>query len=113
MRSAPVLVAASLSLLAACTHASRADAERFHFDIKFLGGGQACSVETTELATKATMFVQVALPRDRRDNHSSYENGDTDQILAVKLVHDDKGKYRCSGAIFEHGKMAASDFREQ
>lgn len=113
MRSAPVLVAASLSLLAACTHASRADAERFHFDIKFLGGGQACSVETTELATKATMFVQAALPRDRRDADASYEDGDTGQTLVVKLVHDDQGKFRCTGTISEHGKLAASDFREQ
>lgn len=83
------------------------------FEFKFLGNGQVCQVTATDLRSKQEMFAQTALSPNRRGNDASYENGDTGQMLVVRLVHEDSGKYLCAAVVAEGGKVIASERHEQ
>lgn len=110
MRS--MFFAGAMLALAGCSHDVRNTPERFSFDMQLSPDAKRCSVEATDLRSKAVLSVEVYTAVGQKSNDASYEDLGSGQSLTVELAHLDSGAHRCQAQVRENGQIVASDFRE-
>ncbi len=112
MHTRTVVFAGALLALSACSHSVRETPERFSFDMQFSPDAKHCSVEATDLHSKAVLSVEVYTVIGQKSNDASYEDLGSGQSLTVELIHEESGAHRCRAQVREHGQVVASDSRE-
>lgn len=112
MQMRTVVFSGVLLALSACSHGVRETPERFSFDMHFSADAKHCSVEATDLRSKAVLSVEVNTVIGQKSNDVSYEDLGSGQSLTVELIHEESGVHRCRAQVSENGKVVASHAQE-